>query len=247
MLEKELCIFVASADKNVIKYINIITHAVKFFDIKNIIFIKLVNNDTLEDFDLSKYVRTNINDKLRALSDEYPFYEDVFKVFSNSKEDRDLDYVLLKDYIKEHKTNNTFYDLTSLPKVLCMSIFMKLISCRVENIFNFEILDFSARDKTYDKLSKTDFRVVRLVDQDSFTNIVNEYTKKQNKDKLCVVVFSTVFSLVLMFIFKNNIVWIGTLFTILSGILPILELAGIFNIKKKLDGLFNNAKNKEIS
>lgn len=232
MMEKELCIFVANENPNVVKYINIITHAVKFFNVKNVIFIQLINNDTLEKFNLSKYVRTNINDKLRELSDEDPFYKDVFDIFSNCKKDVTWDYVLLKDYIKEHKTNNTFYDLTSLPKVLCMDIFMKLISCGVENVFSFEIFDINSNNKTYNELSDSDFRVVRLVDQDSFTYIVNEYTKKQNEYKLLIVVFSMLFSIIFMFVFKKNIVVIVTLFTIFSGIFPILELAGISNIKK---------------
>jgi len=102
MVDNELRVFVAGASKNIGLYINVITQAVMFLGIRSIKFIKLENNNTLRDFDITNYVRVNINDKLRELSKiKSDIYRKAFDVFSNNKQDLIWDYQFLKREIKK--------------------------------------------------------------------------------------------------------------------------------------------------
>ena len=174
MANNELRVFVARKNEDVGLYINVVTYAVNFLDVGNIKFIKLEHNDTLEDFDIENYVRNDINDKLRSLAKANPdYYQKAFDVFSNSG-DKELtwDYLLIKREIKKSSSGNVFYDLTSLPKAVCLDIFVKLISCDVENIINFERLNTGASKTSLDELNRSEYRVVRCRTALSFSLII---------------------------------------------------------------------------
>jgi hypothetical protein len=98
----KLNIFVAS-DKRVGMYINIITHAVNHYNVSRINFIKLTNCETLNDFDIVKFVRTTLYGKLRELSNKNPdVYKKAYDIFSGNKDKPNWDYLMLKKEVRSN-------------------------------------------------------------------------------------------------------------------------------------------------
>jgi hypothetical protein len=233
MANNELYVFVASEKSNVGIYINVITHAVNYLGMTSIKFIKLTNNETLQDFDISHFIRYDVNNKLRDLSAAVPdTYQRAFDVFSSNKQEAVWDYLLLKKSIRDSAAANIFYDLTSLPKAVCIDVFVKLISCDVENILNFECKNTVAAKKEYHELTESDFRVVRLVDEDSFVYTVRRYARQQNQGKVVVVFCCTILGIIaLQFLpIETPSNWVLTFFALVSGAIPFAELLGLLNI-----------------
>lgn len=125
---------------------------------------------------------------------------------------------------------------------------MKLISGDVDSILNFEIRK-DAMNKEYHELEKSDFRIVRLVDEDSFVYTVQRYARRQNQGKIVVVICCTIFALVaLRFLPMDTTAnLVSSFFVFVSGAIPFAELVGLLNFSKgirKIAQRANKSKNE---
>jgi hypothetical protein len=235
-MENQIIVFVAS-DDGVNKYINILSYAVNYLKIERVCFVKITNSETLSDFDIANFVRKNLNDELHSLAKLFPeFYSKPYDVFSNHRCDIAWDYLSFKKTIREEVKNEfTFFDVTSLPKGVCLDVFVKLLSCDMENIINFEFTNKSAHKKLFHELDKSDYRVKKLIDEDSFMYTIKKFAREQNRSKLVILLLSIITSLILIqhFVPRDNpLNVILSFFTFLGGVLPISELCYISNITK---------------
>lgn len=243
-MEKQIIVFVAS-DDGVNKYINVLSYAVKYLKIEKVHFVKITNNETLSDFDIENFVRKTLNDELHSLANSTPeHYRKVYDVFSNNRCDIAWDYLSFKKTIREEVKNDfTFFDVTSLPKAVCIDVFVKLISCDMENIINFECTNKLAHKKLFHQLDKSDYRVKKLIDEDSFLYTIKKYAREQNRSKLVILLISLLASFILIQVIvpRDNLLnVILSFFTFLGGVLPITELCYLCDVKKKPSFLTKN-------
>ncbi len=240
-MDNELYIFVANNKLSSINlYLNIISHAITYLSVTNLYFVKITNSESIQDTDVSLYVNKNMNDEIirrKALNPD--LYEKIYQVFTNNKKVLSWDILLIKQYIKKMKTfPMPLFDLSSLPKRVSLDLFIKLVSSGMENIFIFDMKNISKVNSLYHELQKSDFEVVKLLDEEVFKYTFEKYTQKLNRDKLIVVLISIIISIVLIRLFPPTDVstanYIILFLTFLSGLIPLLELSGFIDLSSLL-------------
>jgi len=251
-MNNDLYIFVGNIRHSSMNlYMNIISHAVRHLSVTKLFFVQITGYEGIMEIkkeDMSSYINWDLyNEVKQRKSANAEFYEEIYNVFTNNKKVVQWSYLLLNQYIKNinENTKNSLplIDLSSLPKIISMDLFIRFISLGIDNLFIFELKDPNNNNKKlpYHELLKTDFKVIKIVSEDVFKYTFEKYTQKLNRNKLIVVLFSIIISVVLVLIFPpsrqlvvNNIILILTLF---SGLLPLLELAGYINLSNILGRL----------
>jgi len=239
-MNNEMYIFVASNNpKSVNLYVNIVSHAVNYLNVDKLHFIKITNCESLNDAGVSDFINEAVNERIIQNNRTNPeTYKKVYDVFTNNKKVVPWDYLLIKQHLKELKKNsvNPCFDLSSLPKRICLDFFTQLIFEGLDNIFIFEIKDTAKFNRPYHELLPTDYDVIKILNESVFMYTLEKYTKKQNRDKMAIVFCSLMVSAILIYIFPPtdlSFVNVSMIFlTLLSGLIPLLELAGFINLSK---------------
>ncbi len=172
-------------------------------------------------------------------------YELLRKVFCNSLDLRSVGYDFLrknlKQLISEYENKGDFIiDLSGIPKRASIDVFMACSTIGVEKIVTFELKKKPEKFNTlYNNLETKDYEYVVLPDGESFIKSVEFLVAKKNSTKFFMVMSAIVISAIVVplhIILKGKlgdshwfVYGLLAFFTILSGIIPILDAWGAFN------------------